>query len=310
MESNLSNFMQIEKAKNKILIFDFHNLCYRTIFVAANEFRNNQTKVFDRDPEMKDLYQYWKHIVLNAFFYNSLEKNPSKIIIAVDERNSWRKKVYSGYKENRAKSREDSLVDFGTFFPIMNEFINNLKEMFPNVYILKVNECEADDIIAVLTAELAKDDNRIELISTDKDFYQLHKFKNFKQFNPIKKEYVVSMNPKKDLEVKILTGDKGDDIPAVRERLGEKTAEKLLNEGLEELLQDEVVKKNFIRNRELIDFDYIPANLKEKIIQEYKNYPLNTMDRSIIWAWLLREKLKKLADEFQKFVLLFNNLNS
>ena len=69
MESNLSNFMQIEKAKNKILIFDFHNLCYRTIFVAANEFRNNQTKVFDRDPEMKDLYQYWKHIVLNAFFY-------------------------------------------------------------------------------------------------------------------------------------------------------------------------------------------------------------------------------------------------
>lgn len=311
MESNLSNFIQIEKSKDKILIFDFHNLCYRTIFVAANEFRNNQTKVFDRDPDIKDLYQYWKHIVLNAFFYNSLEKNPSKIIIAVDERNSWRKKVYLGYKENRAKSREDSLVDFKTFFPIMNEFINNLKKMFPNVYILKINECEADDIIAVLTSELLKEDKyHIELISTDKDFYQLHKFKNFKQFNPTKKEYVISMNPKKDLEVKILTGDKGDDIPAVKERLGEKTAEKLLNEGLEELLKDDQIKNNFIRNRELIDFDYIPFYLKEKIIQEYNNYSLGVINKNIIWNWLLSEKLKKLADEFQKFVYFFSALNS
>lgn len=48
---------------------------------------------------------------------------------------------------------------------------------------LKVDRCEGDDLIAVITKHYT--DAKIEIISTDRDLNQLMKRKNVKQYEPV-----------------------------------------------------------------------------------------------------------------------------
>lgn len=308
-----------EKKKNIILLLDFHNLVYRTLYVSYNEFKNRRNSFLLGDIENewseKDMYSYWKHLVMSSFLYTIEQKKPNKIIIAMEGRGNWRKSIYPDYKGNRKKGRDESEINFEEFYEILDKFINDLKELFKNIYIMRINNCEADDVIAVMTEEFSKDKlNDIELISTDKDFIQLQKYKNFKQFNPIKKEYVKSINPKRDLEIKIIIGDKSDNISGIKERLGAKTAEKLLNGGefkkqtWEQMLNDKEIKNIFIRNRQLIDFNYIPENIKEKIVDEYNNYKIGKLDGNKVWKWMISQRMSKLSDDWQLFLKTVSNL--
>jgi len=313
--ANLNGFFEVEepKKRKKILIFDFHNLVYRSIFVAGNEFRQRriQTMVGENpvDFTKDDMYLYWKSLVLNGLLYAIKENQSDKVIIANESKNNWRKDFYSEYKATRKKAREDSPIDFDEFFPILNEFIIELKDLFKNVYFIQVDRCEGDDIIAVLTKKYGNNkEYEIELISTDKDFVQLQKFDNFKQFTPIKKEYLKSLNPKRDLEIKILTGDKSDNIPNVKYRCGVKTAEKMINEGLTELETDEDIRKNYIRNKKIIDFDLIPDDIQDSIIKEYENYDIQPLDGAKIWEWL-DGKFPKLYEDWNIFFTVMKNLS-
>lgn len=323
MRNKLSTFLTepIKEGikKNKILMFDAHNLVYRTLFVAANEFkkRKNDFLLGNENNQWldKDFYAYWKHLVLSSLLYNISDRKPNKIIFAIEGMGNWRKEIYKDYKAKRKDARDKSIIDFDTFFPILEHFINNLGRMFSNIYVLRVDNSEADDVIAVLTELFVQNkNNEIELISTDRDFIQLQIYKNFRQFNPIKREYIKSINPKKDLEVKILTGDSSDNISGIQYGIGKKTAEKLLNGGvfkkksLEQLLEDEEIKKAFIRNRMLIDFKYIPKEVKERIIKAYNDYEIKDIDGNEVWQWLLREKLNKLSDDWQQFLATIKQL--
>lgn len=293
-----------EDKKNKILIIDFHSLAYRTVFVAANEFeqqrRDFMTGVSDSIQTEREMYNYWKHLVLNNIFTSIMDKTPNKVVIAIDSKHNWRKDIYKEYKANRKESRDKSKVNFETFYPIMQDFINNIKEMFTCWNVIQVDKCEADDIIAVLTKEFCKKPNNlVELISTDGDFVQLQKHKNFKQYNPVKKIYMKSMNPSKDLEIKILTCDKSDNIPGVKNRCGPKTAEKMINEGLTDL-DDPTIKEAYIRNRELISFDYIPEHISKSIMDVYTSQEIVSVKAQKIWSWMIENELNKLSEEWQQ----------
>jgi 5'-3' exonuclease len=305
--SKLNDFFTVEevKEKKKILFFDLHNLAYRTIFICAPEYKSKKFEYMNGDGEKytkADMYQNWKNMMLNNILFNIKDKKASKVVIALENRNNWRKEIYPEYKAQRKAVRDDAIVDFEEFFPILEEFIQTLKKLLTNVYFIRVDRCEGDDIIAVIAKKFGNSkDYDMELISMDKDFIQLQKFKNFSQFDPIKKEYIKSLNPQRALDIKILTGDKSDNIKGVKKRCGPKTAEKMLNEGLTELETDEDIKHNYIVNKKIIDFNQIPIVINDAVVKAYDDYEIIPLDGAYVWNWLEDNNFPKIHDDFQMF---------
>ena len=84
-----------------------------------------------------------------------------------------------------------------------------------------------------------------------------------------------TMNCKCDLFLKIILGDKSDNIEPVFSRCGEKTALKLWNDKKKFLqkLKDENCVEKYQKNQKIIDFRFIPNNLQ---IEFYKNNIIKT----------------------------------
>lgn len=280
--------------EKKALIFDAHNLVFRTLFVAHHE-----------DP--LDLeFKYWKTLMLQSINAAVKKFKPSRIILALDRGESWRKKVYEQYKENRKEGRDESPIDFEKFFPIMENFFAEFKKTFPNTYVLVIDGCEGDDIIAILVRDILTDWDCI-CISSDRDMYQLYKNSNYKQYDPIKKTIVKCINPKQYLLVKIIMGDKGDNVPAIADRVGIKTAEKMLN-ALDEELKDFNKAKNFERNKILIDFDCIPDDIVTKIKNEFSGYQTSEFRGRALMDFFCRTGSNGLCAYLQEFVNNFKPL--
>ena len=79
-------------------------------------------------------------------------------------------------------------------------------------------------------------------------------------------------NAEKDLFVKILTGDKSDNITGVFKKCGPKTACKYFNDRQlfkEKLETTEGSKEKYELNRKIIDFNYIPLELIQGFKDKY-----------------------------------------
>ena len=290
-KSNLSEFFE-ENATvegENVLILDMNNLVYRTLAIA-------NLKVPD-DLE----FNYWKHMFINNLFSNVKQFEPSKVIMAFDSPKLWRKEIYSEYKAQRKEGRNKSTIDFPAFFKVLDDFMPEMKEAFGNFYLMKIYECEADDIIAVLANEKFHQSEKVTVVSTDKDFIQLLKNRNLDLYNPIKKKNTESINPVKDLQIKILQGDSSDNIPSVKKGTGPKTAMKILNEGLDMFLDScQDVKDAYERNRAIIDFNLIPQRIKNLVNEGYDNYDIKEYVPMKLWGFLQRHNLSKLADDLNK----------
>ena len=72
---------------------------------------------------------------------------------------------------------------------------------------------------------------------------------------------------------KIILGDKSDNIPNIKERIGNKSAWKLLQdkESLRNLLKDDInIAKAFKRNKKLISLSEIPESVENLIMEDLK----------------------------------------
>ena len=136
-------------------------------------------------------------------------------VLAIDSRDGyWRRDVFEGYKANRKRDRESNdKVDWEMFFDIVQTVTAELQEVLPwkTVYVPKA---EADDIIAVLATQFG--DKPTLILSSDKDYKQLHTKEGIAQYSPIMKKWINTDNPKRDLQELILTGDASDGIPNIR----------------------------------------------------------------------------------------------
>jgi len=253
-----------------------------------------------------------KHMILNTIrAYNVKFRNDyGKLVLACDER-SWRKDAYNQYKANRTKSRTEDDTDWDMFFNIINELKSEIDENFP-WKVVSVYGAEADDVIAALvfnSQEFGQHED-IMIVSSDKDFIQLHVHKNVKQFSPATKKMVKDKNPSNYLIEHIFSGDSGDGVPNVRSgdntfvdglrqnRLTTKT-KKLWLENLDNLesvmTQDEY--RNYQRNKKVIDLREIPSDLNDKIIETYDN----ASTKNKLFNYLIKSKLTKLIGSISDF---------
>jgi hypothetical protein len=251
----------------------------------------------------------FRHMVLNSIrtYKQQFGNKYGEIVIACDDRNYWRKQLFPYYKANRKKNRDQSEINWNLVFEIFNKIRVEIKEYFPYRVVI-VDSVEADDIIATLTV-VNKDDN-ILILSSDKDFIQLQKNKNVKQFDPIRKKWIKHDDPERYLFEHILKGDVGDGIPNILsdddtfvsagKRQKPMTQKKidLMYDNRTDVLELEMHVR-FMRNKQLVDLSMIPTYVKDQIISKYNDEA--NKDRSKIFNYFIKYKLKHLMENVGEF---------
>ena len=249
-----------------------------------------------------------RHMVINSLrgFNVKFRNKYGEMILCSDAGDPWRRDIFPHYKYSRKKGREESSFDWDNIFNIITNIKNEIKENFP--YVVMYNEkCEADDIIATLVKYYYQSEP-IMIVSGDKDFIQLQRFKNVEQYAPIQKKVVGDdVDPKNFLIEQILKGDRSDGVPNVLSPddifvTGEKqkpvTKKRLHELGLLRSF-DRQIQKNIDRNIQLIDLTKIPNVYEDAIINSYRRYKKN--DRSKLLTYMIENKLKSLMENIGDF---------
>lgn len=253
--------------------------------------------------------QLIRHMVLNIIrgHVKNFKKDYGEVILCCDNRKYWRKEYFPFYKASRKKNRDKSDLDWHMIFDMLAKFKQELKDHFP-YKVLDVEGAEADDIIGTLVPRHAPH-QKILILSSDGDFLQLQYYgDNVKQYNPSQKKYVKSVNPLLELKEKIIRGDKGDGIPNmfspsdcfVRDLRQKPITKGVLDKYLKEDVENynETDKSNYSRNSTLIDLNYIPTEIKEKIINTYEE---TKPAKGKLLNYFIEFKLKNLIEVIEDF---------
>jgi len=257
-----------------------------------------------------------RHMILNSLrMYNvKYRKEFGNMVICCDAGNTWRKQYFPYYKANRKKNRDSSDLDFNEIFRILNMVRDEISQNLP-YKLIQMDGCEADDIIASLameTQEFGKDE-KVMIISSDKDFIQLQKYGNVSQFSPMQKKVVTDKNPRMYLFEHVIKGDTGDGIPNIlstddtlvtdgkRQTPVSKKKIELWLENAEDLksVMDDDTYRNYQRNKTLIDLAEIPVTVRENIINTFESTKV-PMKMKVL-NYLIKKRCKLLIDSVEEF---------
>lgn len=252
-----------------------------------------------------------RHIVLSCIrsYSKQFKSKYGDIVICCDNKNYWRRGIFPFYKAHRKRDREKSDFDWNNIFTILNKIRDELKEHSP-YRVLEVESCEADDIIAVLATRESHNQS-ILILSSDKDFVQLQKYKNVRQYSPILKRFISSDDPELFLKEHIIRGDRGDGIPnflspdnvfALGERqksINSKKLDEWFKQTPEQFCSTDEMKYGYKRNQTLVDFEYIPSELREKIIARYEECKPKRKDHFL--QYLIEKRMRMLIAELEDF---------
>ena len=256
-----------------------------------------------------------RHMVLNSIrLYRQKFKDYGELVICADDKNYWRKDIFPYYKAHRKEDRENSDLDWKKIFEILNTVREEIKENFP-YRVIKVPRAEADDIIGTLSKRFGKilnneETEKILILSGDKDFGQLQKYSNVEQFSPITKKWVRVSDPVRFLKEHIMKGDRGDGIPnflshdsciVAKERQKPITSKKL-NEWVKMDASEfcnENMMRNYSRNEQLVDLDFVPKQISDEVNRQYDEYVLP--ERKGLLNYFVKNKLKLLTECIGEF---------
>jgi|TARA_R100000482_G_scaffold110377_1_gene52673 hypothetical protein len=257
-----------------------------------------------------------RHMILNSIrmYRQKFHKEFGEVVIVADGAGNWRKEAYPQYKANRKKSRDESSIDWENVFRIINMVRDEIRDNFP-YKVMHQYGCEADDVIAQIaleTQEFGKHEP-VMIVSADKDFIQLQKYDNIKQFSPMTKKYVKHDNPRLYMMEHIFRGDGGDGVPNVLSddnvfvegrRQSPVTKKKIdswiQSEDLKEAMGQDIYR-NFLRNKKMIDLTETPQNIKSEIINNYENQD-PWKNKSKVFPYLIEKRCKLLLENVQEFI--------
>ena len=250
-----------------------------------------------------------RHMILNSLrmYRTRFSSEDGELVLCYDSKHYWRRDYFPEYKSGRRKTREKDDKNWDEIFLCLNEIKDELRENLPYKF-LEVYGAEADDIIGILCSTISEE---IMIISGDKDFIQLQKFPNVKQFSPITKKSVNGANPGGYLKEHIFKGDTSDGIPNVlspdntftdglrQKPLGKKKIASWMEHNFDDVAPNDEVKRNYQRNKKLIDLAYTPDELSREIIDTYNEAPFG--DRSKLLNYFIQKRLKNLTESIGEF---------
>ena len=220
---------------------------------------------------------------------------------------TFRHKQFADYKKNRPPMPDDLSLQL----PKINQLVDAFR-----LKCFRLDGYEADDILATLAWKFKDDFDKILIITSDKDMFQVVDDK-INVLNSSKKENILNpeavkekfgVYPEKVTDLLALIGDSVDNILGVS-GIGEKTARVLLDEFGS--LEDVLVSTDKIKDKRISDSLKLNSSLalnNKKLLILDKNVPVEVSAKELEvktsdWQSLSRifEELqfKKFAKEFQ-----------
>lgn len=279
-----------------MLIFDFNQVVIANLMEQIGS---------SREPVEEALV---RHMILNTIRANIRKfREYGEVVIACDGQHYWRRDVFPFYKSNRKKNRDSSGHDWQSIFDCMKKIREELKQHSP-YKVIEATGAEADDIIGILCREYG-DKEKIMILSSDKDFVQLHTNPNIKQYSPTLKKFIKTDDPIRQLNELIIRGDTGDGIPnilspdnSIADGIRQKPiTKKFLDEVLvkSQGSMSESLTRNWDRNRQLIDLSFIPENISKNILDTYMD--TKPANRQQFMNYMIANRLKNLLEVIDEF---------
>lgn len=286
-----------------MIIIDLNQVMISNLMAQIGNHTNMQI-----DPDLV------RHMVLNSIrsYRTKYGKEFGEIVIACDDRKYWRKAVFPYYKANRKRDRDASELNWTAIFECLNSIKEDLKEYFP-YRVIQVESAEADDIIGSLCkeyGEVLQSSNKILILSGDKDFVQLQKYANIQQYDPVRKKFLRTNDPERFIQEHIMKGDKGDGVPNMLSSddcmvLGERqkplTAKKIeewIGKPPEDVFNEQQLR-GYKRNQQLVDLEFIPVEIHNKVIEEYNAQA--GKGREKLFNYFISNRLKHLLENINEF---------
>ena len=248
-----------------MILLDYSSVMMSSLMVRINDYKDDTDLI--------------RHLIMNQIRRYNLEfrEEFGEMILCMDHTKNWRKETFPQYKANRRKGRKDDDKNWTEIFEMLNEIREDISKRSP-FKVIRVEGCEADDVIGTI-CETNNNPEPILIISPDKDFVQLQRYPNVRQYSNLQKKWVEpDVDAVTDLQLKVLQGDTGDGVPNVLSPDnvfvdGEKQG-RLTKQKKESLLENPeslgtTVARNIIRNRNMIDLTRTPQHLKDEIVEQY-----------------------------------------
>ena len=283
-----------------MLILDFNGIAMGNIIVNSKHGELNEDTI--------------RHMILNSIrmYVKKHKAQYGQVVIACDG-GSWRRDVFPQYKWARRNNRKESKLDFDMVFSALNKVRDEIAVNMP-YKVVYIRNVEADDIIGVLVEETQEFGQMedVMIISADKDFIQLQRYNNVKQYSPMTKKFISDPNPVSYLFEHVLKGDGSDGIPNVLSgddtfvesiRQSPMTKKKIQSyidnvENLEEFMGQEIYR-NYKRNQLLVDLMYIPEAIKKEIIDTSES--VKVPHRMKILNYFIKNRCKLLIECIEDF---------
>ena len=259
-----------------------------------------------------------RHMILNTLRrYNVKFRDEYGPMILACDNTSWRKEKFEYYKAKRKSAREESPLDWGHFFNLLNGIRDEIAEQMPYP-VVHVDRAEADDVIATLvesTQEFGQNEP-VMIVSSDKDFIQLHRYSNVKQFSPMKRDFVKVEDPTFYKFDHICRGDASDGVPNIlseddtfvegkrQSPIMKKKIQKWY-ESMPDISNSDImpqhVYRNYCRNKLMIDLDCIPIDLRQNINNKYKSQQGKANDK--VLNYLVQKRCAMLVESAKDFFI-------
>ena len=193
-----------------MILLDFSNIIVGSIMVAS--------RIPDEERFSED---FIRHLVLNSVrsYRKKYADKYGEMVICTDYLSSWRKVAFPLYKAHRKVQRDkqdkEKGMDWSALFETIARITGELKTHFP-YKVIQVPHAEGDDVIAVLAKHANNTLKEQSLIvSSDKDFNQLYKYKKIRQYSPMRGKMLKGINAEAYQKEHIIRGDKADGIPNI-----------------------------------------------------------------------------------------------
>lgn len=252
-----------------------------------------------------------RHMILNSIrAYNvKFKADFGEMIIAADAGHNWRRQVFPYYKANRRKNREKSEINWTVVFETLNKVREELKEHFP-YRVIHVDGAEADDIIGTIVQEHGDTNEKILILSGDKDFVQLQRYMNVQQFDPVQKKWRKTNDPDRFIKEHIMRGDTGDGVPnflsaddtfvvgSRQKPISQKKLDLWLDQDPQTFC-DEKMLRGYLRNQQLVDLNFIPTDIKKEVLAQFEEQ--KGKGREKLFNYFIERRLKILLESINEF---------
>lgn len=275
INSKLNNILDYKN--NNYLIIDCSYMIFYVYYAIVSWFKkaNPDENIDNFDDLVNEKFE--KRFLERLYDLTKKYKISNKnIYFCIDcaQKNIWRLEIDSNYKKTRKKDLKVAKA-FTYVFKNISSFLEDKGMKF-----IKEDMAEADDIASIIVRKLQEDEkNNIFIITSDHDYLQLINDNTFIYTLNNKSLKDKSLgNPELDLQIKIIMGDKSDNIPSIFPKCGIKTALKYINNNSLDIMFEKYKGslERYEKNKILIDFSNIPIDIKTNIINKLNHLMLIT----------------------------------